>query len=143
MTVTVTRTWSDFKCPRNLELYSGSADAHFHFSKYPLKMHDSGRTVEFSFCGSKLVGMERANFINDLGALVPQFAAVWFGLLTIHSRGDHCYWLILFYAILYLYLFILHDFWLNNVAWIIILIIGIYVHTNYFVCSLLIPLFRA
>ena len=26
--------------------------------------------IEFSFCGSKLVGMERVNFIHDLGALV-------------------------------------------------------------------------
>ena len=25
--------------------------------------------IEFSFCGSKLVGMERVNFIRDLGAL--------------------------------------------------------------------------
>ena len=25
--------------------------------------------IEFSFCGSKLVGMERVNFIHDLGAL--------------------------------------------------------------------------
>ena len=26
--------------------------------------------IEFSFCGSKLVGMERVNFIHDLGALI-------------------------------------------------------------------------